>query len=97
MENLSGAGETKGTNIWPCHLDAARSPADEASKRCSRGALWLLCRLGWRVMLQDTWPHAAGGGSSDEGQFLQQGGLRQVVWGLGGMMFSQEEVCTGAI
>lgn len=68
IENLSRAGETKGMNIWPCHLDAARSPADRVSKRCSCGALWVLCRLGWRVMLQDTWPHAAGGESSDEGQ-----------------------------
>lgn len=59
------SGQTKCMNIWPCHLDAARSPADQVSKGCSRGVPWVLCRLGWRVMLRDTWPHAAGGGSSD--------------------------------
>lgn len=32
IKNLYGAGETKGTNIWPCHLDATLSPAGQASK-----------------------------------------------------------------
>lgn len=74
MENLSGTGKRKGVNIWPCHLDAARLPADWASKRCSCGALWVLRCLGRRVMLQDTWLRTAGGGSSDKGQFLWKGG-----------------------
>lgn len=41
VENLCSERKKKGTDIWLYHLDAAHSPADQVSKRCPRGALWV--------------------------------------------------------
>lgn len=72
------SGESNDMNIWPRRVDAARWPVDRASKKCSYWALWVLCCWEWWVLLPDTWPHAAGGGSCDNCQLLWKGGWAYV-------------------